>query len=167
MIKKFESFDVDNSKVWIVGIPSGEAFQVSRKDIDSLYKERLIHYSTKYVNIGFYAFDDDDVELVKRYVDKKNVKKGEKDLLMFDNEFGEIIVDTILEIINKHEGKLDFYIQEDCFGINYGSYYYIEVTIGPNYYSLVKRFNGAVVDKYQIRTDALLIQRLDEELNGD
>ena len=59
----------DNSITWIIGIPSGEAIPVNRDGVNALFKDKLIKYTTKYVDTGFYAFDDENVDLIKRYVD--------------------------------------------------------------------------------------------------
>lgn len=171
MIKTFEAFETDNSKVYIIGIPSGEALQVKRDDLESLYKEGLIRYDTSYVETGFYAFDDIDVDLVMRYVEKplKVVpagKKANKDITIFAHEFDEILVDAILGMIDQYPTDIEIYIQEDCMGISYGDFYMeitMNSTINPKY-KFIKRHKGKVIDKYGIVNDSMLVNRIDHEL---
>ena len=163
-LKRFESFEVDNSKVWVVGIPSGEAFQIIRDDLDILYKSKIIFYDTKYAAIGFFAFKDIDVDEVKKFVKKKKV---EKDIMIFDNQFDKMVSDTIVDIVDQYPHQIELYVSGDILGITYDPWY-IEITINdssrPGKYEIVKRRNGVVTDKYIVGTDNLLIKAIDNEL---
>jgi hypothetical protein len=173
-LKTFESFEIDNSKVYVIGIPSGEALQVSRDGLDSLIKEKIVIYSTKYVDTGFFVFDDEDVDLVMRYVEKPlNVvqarKKAKKDIIVFTNDFDPMVTDAILGIVDDYPTIAELYIQDDCMGITFGDKlaWYMEITMNSHggRYHLVKRYKGEVKDKYNIATDANLIDRIDHEMH--
>lgn len=165
-LKKFESFEVDNSKIWVVGIPSGEALQITRDDLDILYGKKIIFYDTQYASIGFFAFKDINVEEVKKYVKSKK-KPPVKDIMIFDNQFERIVSETISDIVDQYPEKMELYISGDILGISYDPYY-IEIIMNdeskPGKYQLLKRRKGVVVDKYIIHSDNLLITAIYEEL---
>lgn len=189
ILKTFEQFEQDNSKIWIVGIPSGEALFINRSDLDILYAQKLVHYNVQYVSTGFFAFKDEDIDDVKfvcnikdnidRLREIKNVKakpKANHDISIFHNDFDPILIDAILGMIDSNPEDIELYVQDDCLGITYGfgtglkgmeADYYIEVTMDSHgaKYHLVKRRKGQVVDRYNISTDSHLLQRIDHELS--
>lgn len=171
MIKIFEAFEMDNSKVYIIGIPSGEALQVKKDYLESLYKEGLIRYDTSYVGRGFYAFDDIDVDFVMRYVEKplKVVpagRKANKDITIFTHDFDETMIDDILDMINRYPTDIDIYIQEDYMSISYGDFY-MEITMNSTItpkYNFIKRSKEKVIYEMNLINDSMLVNRIDREL---
>jgi len=168
MIKTYENFNNDNSKIWITGIPSGECLQITREALDSLYREELLSYSTQYSEIGFYAFDDDNIDLIKRYVEPNKVganKISNKNITVNKNDFDKIVIETILSIVDEYPMEIEMYIEDDTIGITYDDLY-IEIVISedsPKYF-LVKRHNAKIIDRYRVGTDVDLISRVDHEL---
>ncbi len=169
-LKTFESFEIDNSKIWVVGVPSGEAFQVSRDSLDILYQDGMVFYNTKYSQTGFYTFDDNDVKVIKRYVDPKVIKalpKEDKDMMIYDHNFDEMVTDTVLNLVDEYPESAELYMSNNLMGITYGNTY-IEISINDadkaGKYTLTKRRKGVVIDKYVISNDNHLINRIDNEL---
>lgn len=176
ILKTFENYNYvhDNSMVWVTGIPSGEALQVPYDSLNALYSEKLIWYDNKYTGVGFYAFNDDDIDLVKRFTKpfqknlniKKPKIKTSPDVMIYENYFDEELVDIIVGMINEYPEDIEIYIQEECMGITYGDYY-IEIDIEEGrspLYMLLKRLDGEEIDKYGISTDKQLIDRIETEL---
>lgn len=184
-MKTFEEFNnevPDMDKVWIIGIPSGEALQIKRSDLDILYAQKLVHYNVQYVDTGFFAFKDEDIDDVKFVCNikepnvVKSQSKGHHDISIFANDFDPILLDALLGIIDEYPGDIEFYIQDDSFAITYGlgtgirgmeGDYYIEINMDSHgaRYHLTKRYKGQVKDKYNISTDSGLLQRIDHELS--
>jgi hypothetical protein len=191
MIKTFEEYDYvhDNSLVWVVGIPSGEALQIPHENLNPLYAEKLIWYDNKYTGVGFYAFNDDDISLVKRYISPPKKSKDLKvvppkmkttngpDIMIYNHHFDDALIDTIVGIMHDYPTEIELYVQDECMGITYGDYY-IEIDLeegrSPRY-RLVKRRNlsfssigmgtgSDILDKYGVSTDRQLIDRIETEL---
>jgi hypothetical protein len=163
MIKKFESWlpgdktpTNDNSKVWIIGVPSGEAFQVTRDDLNSLHKEGILYYTTEYVEIGFYAFDDENVDLVKRYVKPKKtnyqVEQKNKKKIILRNEFPKELIEKIKDTIDSYQSFSELYIQDDIIEITFDNNFYLEVTKLDDGYYFIRRQGGVVTNKYSLKS---------------
>jgi len=183
-LKTFEEYEytTDSDKVWIIGIPSGEALQVSRDAIEDLYREKLIHYNVDYVDIGFFAFKDENIDYVKSMCNIKEEPKVKAkpeayhDIRIFKNDFNSVLMDVILTTINNSSEDIEFYAQDGSLGITYGpgtgiigteGDYCIEVNMDSHgaRYHLVRKRKGRVVDEYNLSTDSQLLQRLDYELS--
>lgn len=167
-LKTFEEYEyvTDNNKIWIIGIPSGEAFQVSQDAIEDLYREKLIHYNVDYVDIGFFAFKDEDIDDVKKYVIPQTLHKKDKDkeIFLFKNEFNPDVVNKVLNIVEEYPTKIELYIQDKCMGITYAEDFYIEIDLDVTKFKYMKRCKGKVIDKYLILTDKMLLDRIEREL---
>lgn len=177
-LKTFESFEIDNSKEWIIGVPSGEAFHIPRDLLNILYNEKLITFTTGYNQIGLFIFNDDlrfiIIEKIKDFdknskpKNSKPKKKIDHDIRIFDHNFEEIVINTILNLIGNYDQEVvELYVQDDTLGITYGEFY-IEINIispyGSSKYQLIKRENGIIKDKYNIPTDSGLIKRISSEM---
>lgn len=175
LIKNFESFNNDNSKVWIFGIPSGESFQIDRDILQYLFKEKLVFYTTKYVDIGFHAFKDENVEKIKSYVikDSNIIKPYNNNFSIYDNNFNPTLINNIISIIerfNKNVSNgidINFYVQEDYIGIDLQDIF-IEIQINEtkinSKYRLTKTHLGKIIDKYNVISDENLLNRLYHEI---
>jgi hypothetical protein len=172
-LKTFEEYEYSphGDKVWIIGIPSGEALQVSIDSIEDLYRNKLIHYSVKYVNIGFYAFHDKDIDEIIKYVELEKklpgVNKKDKDITILKNNYDPILMNSIIAIIDEYPTPIELYAQNKCIGITYADDYYIEIDLDKssnNKYRIMKRYNGRVINKYFISTDKELIDKIEQEL---
>ena len=170
MLKKFEAFNnnIDiPGRIYIIGVPSGEALQVTRQELDDLVENKLVYYSTKYVETGFFVFDDSDIDQVKEYITPIMVakKKAPHDVMIYNHDFDEILMDAILGIVDEYPNEIEIYVQDDCMGITAGDTY-IEVYLSEtgSKYTLTKRLKGNIVDKYKVATDNMLINRIDHEL---
>lgn len=165
MLKTFENFEVDNSKIWIIGVPSGEALQVTKEQLDDLYKNHIIKYSTQYTDIGFYIFDDNNVKQILKLI-KPPTQRIPNDYMIYDNEFDENLIKMIKTVIENHDEYVELYISSEFLGITFGKSY-IEIkknNEGPKY-ELDKRFDGSLLDSYVISTEKLLLKRIEIEMN--
>ena len=173
MLKKFEAFNnsIDiPGRIYIIGVPSGEALQVTRKELDELVENKLVYYSVKYVETGFFVFDDVDIDQLKQYITPVNVSKPKKkaphDVMIYTHDFDEMLMDAILGIVDEYPDEIEIYVQDDCMGITMGDTY-IEVYLretGSKYF-LLRRHKGDIVDKYNVSTDNDLINRIDHEIH--
>jgi len=173
-LKTYEQFGGEGKNlVWLTGLPSGEVIQVKKEDLQKLYKEGLIRYDdpsgSKY-KTGFYAFDDEDLDLVKRYQYKKELPKPKvnsgKDIIILNNDYDDMLINTLVDIMEDYPSPVELYVQDDCIGISYGDFY-IEIMMnqGKQKYELVRRYQGAIKDRYGISTDRQLIDRIESEMN--
>lgn len=168
----WEDKDTDNTKVWIIGIPSGEAVRVPYDAINALHKEKLIHYSCEFSETGFFIFEDDDLEFVRRYaIPSSNaplpkIRTRDKEINILKNKFDKRLVGAVMGIINEYPTPIELFAQDDCMGITYGDYYLeIHINVDENSkYKMLKRHKSKVIDKYTIPTDKLLIDRIESEL---
>lgn len=158
----------DNSITWIIGIPSGEAIPVNRDGVNALFKDKLIKYTTKYVDTGFYAFDDENVDLIKRYVDPKVVaaeKIEDKDILIFKHQFDEDLIDKLLEIVNDCPKYVEFYVEDDKISMlmNGGYHFLIELNKerGRGKYSITKKRKDIIIYKYDLVSDRSVIIKME------
>jgi hypothetical protein len=161
-----EFFKHDNSKVWIVGIPSGESFEVTRKMIDTLFDQKLIYYSTQFVSTGFYAFLDKNVDEIKKIIgleeDSKpttiTFKPKGKEVTIEKNYFPVSLTSAIKVLIDEYEGDIELFVQDDTMGITHGEYY-LEVVITPegDGFQLKQYHRSDLIDQYYATTDAKLL----------
>jgi len=164
MLKTFENFEHDNSKIWIIGIPSGESLQIDRDKHKELYDKQLIIYSTQYSEIGFYLFDDKNIKEINKIIKPSS---DAKDYMIYDNEFNDNLINMIKIIVEKYPYYAELYASEEYMGISYEKNY-IEIkknNTSPNYY-LEKRVGGIMVDSYNIATEKLLLKRIEIEMNN-
>jgi hypothetical protein len=52
-------------EIYIVGIPSGEIFYIDRDDLKRLKRKSLVNWHN---GIGYYTFDDENVEKIKKEI---------------------------------------------------------------------------------------------------
>lgn len=179
LIKTYESFETDNSKIYIIGIPSGEALQVTRENLDNLLKESLIFYTTKYAEIGFFAFEDENIEVVKRYVDKDSKTKKGYHFSIGTNNFDKLIINDITIIIEQYRYKKNinrFWVSDDYMIIswqaidfkNKSCHYTLEIELrygDSAKYLFIKKVNEKAMDKYYVPNDRVMMARIIHELD--
>lgn len=165
MIKTFENFEHDNSKIWIIGVPSGEALQVDRDIHNELYKKKLISYSTKYSQIGFFIFDDKKLNEILKSVKKINTPK---DIMIFDHTFGKTLMEAINDIINDYSNYVELYASGNRLGISFtpenDKNYYLEIEKSIKNYIAEIRLNGRFISKYSILNDDDLLRSIKKEM---
>ena len=173
MLKKFESFHkphidkIVKNGVWIIGIPSGEALNIPYDIMDILYNKKLLFYTTKYVDTGFYAFNDADIFKIKDVVYKTEGIK--KDIMIYPNDFDERFLDILENMLRSYKFYVELYCQDDTLGISYKQNYYIEVSItnkSQKFY-LSKKYNGSQIDGYGVSNEKMLLDRIDDEISRD
>lgn len=177
-LKTFETFDNGDTmtlpadKIYIIGIPSGEALQVTRDALDDLVCLKLVHYTMKYSEIGFFAFDDKDLTYVNKYVDKplkvaSAKKKVPNDITIINSDFDQDIMDAVFGIIDAVFDQIcvDIYVQDNFMGITYGDYYLeIEIKEKSPKYKVTKSCKEKKTSEYTVPTNKLLIDRIEFEL---
>jgi hypothetical protein len=166
-LKTYEKFEEEIGKIWVIGMPSGEAFQLADKDLDTLVLQKIVKYYAKNNTIGFFTFEDKDVESVKKYVTPKKIP--DKNFSVLRNEFSQIIIDTVVEMVRDYPSKAELYIQEETMGItfdnNYGQFYLeVEISADNDGYLVLKYHKGNIVDQYYVVEDTKLLKHIEEEL---
>lgn len=170
MLKTFENFhkthvnNVAKGGVWIIGIPSGESFNIPYDMLDLLYDKQLVKYDTTYLDTGFYAFKDENIKIIKSILSKTSHIK--KDIMIFDNDFDKRFMDELEDLLIKVRFYVELYCQDDTLGLSYKDDYYIEITItnSKQKYYLTKRFKGSMMDEYSIGNEKMLLERIEAEL---
>jgi hypothetical protein len=166
----------DNSITWVIGLPSGEAIPVNRDGVNALFKEKLIKYTTKYVDTGFYAFDDKDVDLIKKYdcgscIIVPAEKMEKKDILIFKHNFDEELIDKLLEIINEFPKYVEFYVEDDKISLMMEKGFHIIVKInnerGRGKYSIERKHKDQIIYKYDLVSDRSLIIKMETTLQEE
>lgn len=169
----FNDFNNDNSKIYIIGIPSGEALQVTRDALDDLVCLKLVHYTMKYSEIGFFAFDDKDIVFVMKYVDPKpkNVvpkffKKELNNITIINSDFDHDVMDGVSEIIDEYPTCVDLYVQDNFMGITYDDYYLEieEIKERSPKYLITKSWKETRTNRYMVVTNKDIINRIKIEM---
>jgi len=180
MLTKFKIFEKaaldeedENSNIWLIGVPSGEAIQVNIKMLDELYSDDLVYYCMEYNEIGFYAFKDSDYDIIKRRVSFSNdittrraSKKEHNVYNIQKNNFDTKLVDMIMNITERCSFSVEVYASGDFIGFTYFDYYFeIEMKKTSPKYELTKFYAGNQINRYNIATEKLLLKRIDYELH--
>jgi len=160
--KIFENFEIDNSKIWIIGVPSGEALLVDRDKLNELYNNKLIKYSTQYSETGFFVFNDNNKDEIMNYISPKI----ENDYIIYENQFGDQLIKMIKIILDKYPFYIELYVNEGYMTISYEKCHIMikKNVIGPKY-KFEKRNENILIDVYNIQTDKLLMKRIEIDLN--
>lgn len=159
----------NNSKIWIVGVPSGEALQVTRQQIDDLFQVNLLYYSTKYVSTGFYVFKDKNISTIKdiiKYNKTPKIKTKNKELLIYNNNYDRTLLNAIEQLVEEYVRQIELYVQDDTIGITYNKLYYIEINMSPDNdgFKLTQYHKGNIIDEYYVFTPERLLVSLQHAL---
>ena len=176
-LQTYNNFN-DNSKVWIIGIPSGEAFQISRDQLDDLYVEALIMFTTKYISTGFYAFNDSEKYKILRmlaWTEKKDNKEvgdieedvevdnNPSDFIIYENDYGDDIVLEIVNIIKRFQLDIEMVVEDTNIKISLDNYC-IESNMKLEGYEIKIFKKGKEIDRYSVPVKKYLIERINFEL---
>lgn len=166
VVKTFENFEHDNSKIWIYGIPSGEALQINRENHNELYKKKLIYYTTEYTQIGFFAFHDKNVDEILELIDNK---KEPKDIFIYEHKFGKTLIDAVEDIINSYKKYAELYASGNVMGISFSpknqKTYYLQINKETNNYIAELNLNGKFISRYNILNDDNLLRSIKKEMS--
>jgi hypothetical protein len=167
-------FAVDNNKIWIIGIPSGEAFFVDRDLFNKIYEKKFLHYSTKYTSCGFFVFKDSDRSSIMKMMNPE----FKKDYIIFEkNSFSDIFLKKVKDYVKECEFEIELYVNDNFMGITYGkAYMEIEMfylvqkptntKMNTPKYMVILRYDSREIEKYTIRNDEELFDNIVEELSA-
>jgi hypothetical protein len=167
-IKKYNEgidFSKKDAAIIIVGMPSGEVLEIKYEQLDVLYDEYLVHYTSYKNTTGFYSFDDKNIEKILNIINPNKSKKL-KNLLINDNKFEKNIIDKVIEIIENCPFYIQLMVEDYNMYISFG-----DVTLDISYndisspkYLFIIGINGKMISKYSVPTDELFIRCVNREI---
>jgi len=163
-IKKYNEGIDFNDKVYkslIVCIPSGEVFECSYDNIDKLYLFGLIKYVAKPGTVGFYVFEEKNIEKVLDIIQPNRYSKP-KNILIKDNKFKKDTVNKLIDLLEQYPFDVELTIEDYSMVISYQNIH-LDIIYNDEsspMFLVIKKMNGEFMTKYTVPNDELFIRSI-------
>jgi len=146
-------------RYWIVGMPSGEALNISEEELDELYTEDLVGYNSSY---GFYFFEDKNKTKVDELISK--IRGGYENIQ--EHIFDDSLVKNILNFLDTLTYKVNFIIKGNMMQFSFYNYdIVVEKVINyTDVYTVKKLYNKKLTTFQHVLGHRKLYEKILEEL---
>ena len=171
-LKLYDNYGQDDNKIWIIGIPSGNALHVDKKIFGDIYDKGLLKYHaspSSNRNIwekGFFAFEDNNLYKIERMLawsenDQKIKDNRECDIQ--NNFLGNI--EEILKITNHIRTHLNIYAKDNILIIKSKLCRFQILMNEDNNFEIEIYINDNKIEHYIVPNRSSLINRIEIELS--
>jgi hypothetical protein len=167
-IKKYNEgidFSKKEAVIIIVGMPSGEVLEISYEQLDVLFNDYLVHYTSYKNTTGFYYFDDRNMEKILNVINPDK-SKNLRDFLINDNKFEKNVVDSVIKILEKCPFYIRLMIEDYSMYISFRNVVldisYNDVS-SPKYLFIIGE-KGEIISKYSVPNNELFIRSVEREI---